>query len=201
MPTFISLVRHGLVHNPQRILYGRRPRFRLSQEGRQQAQAAAGYLADRPLVALYSSPMLRARQTARIILASRPELPLRISGYLHEVYVVYEGHPISELEARQWDLYSDNPPPYEQPPDILQRVQQFVARARRRYPGQHVAAVTHGDPVLFMIRWASQTSSSGRNLLDLDLPDPYPAPASVTTFTYQTDEADEIPAMAYVRPY
>jgi broad specificity phosphatase PhoE len=90
-PTSISFVRHGLVHNPQQILYGRLPRFRLSAEGQRQAQAAADYLRARPFAALFSSPMLRARQTANIILTTQRGLPLRISTYLNEVYVGYQG--------------------------------------------------------------------------------------------------------------
>jgi len=58
------LARHGEVHNPSRVLYGRLPRMQLSPEGRRQAQALADFLGPRPLAAIYSSPMLRARRTA-----------------------------------------------------------------------------------------------------------------------------------------
>ena len=38
-PTSISFVRHGHVHNPENIVYGRLPGFRLSDLGRRGAQA------------------------------------------------------------------------------------------------------------------------------------------------------------------
>ena len=64
--TSIFFVRHGHVYNPQKILYGRLPGFRLSDLGREQAQAAAVALRDIPLAAAFSSPQLRTRQTAAI---------------------------------------------------------------------------------------------------------------------------------------
>ena len=36
--TTVHLVRHGEVHNPERILYGRLPGYRLSARGEQMAQ-------------------------------------------------------------------------------------------------------------------------------------------------------------------
>ncbi len=67
MPTTITFIRHGEVHNPQRILYGRLPRFALSEQGRAEAQAVAATLRDVPVATVYSSPLLRARQTAQAI--------------------------------------------------------------------------------------------------------------------------------------
>src|SRR6476469_2116957 len=61
----VHLVRHGEVDNPDRVLYGRLPGFKLSELGERQAAAAAQYLADEFDVGyLVSSPLERARQTA-----------------------------------------------------------------------------------------------------------------------------------------
>jgi len=51
--TSISLIRHGHVHNPDNIVYGRLPGFRLSELGREQAQAVAAYWRDKPLAAVF----------------------------------------------------------------------------------------------------------------------------------------------------
>jgi broad specificity phosphatase PhoE len=167
-PTLISFVRHGLVHNPQQILYGRLHRFRLSAEGQRQAQAAADYLRAKPFAALFSSPMLRARQTAKIILTTGPELPLRISSYLNEVYVGYQGRLLAEMKAQNWDIYTGFAAPYEQPGDILSRVRRFIAKGRRQYPGQHIVAVTHGDPIVFLMLWARDAPVNRSGLQALD---------------------------------
>ena len=63
--TCIHLIRHGEVHNPEQILYGRLPRFRLSARGRAQARSAGDHLREHDLRAVFSSPLLRTRQTAK----------------------------------------------------------------------------------------------------------------------------------------
>jgi len=63
--TVVHLLRHGEVDNPRGIIYGRLPGYHLSANGRAMAEAAADYFAERPVVALYSSPLERAQETAR----------------------------------------------------------------------------------------------------------------------------------------
>ena len=47
--TVVHLLRHGEVHNPDGVLYGRIPGFRLSENGRDQADIVAKALADADL--------------------------------------------------------------------------------------------------------------------------------------------------------
>ena len=68
--TVVHLLRHGEVFNPDRVLYGRLPGFRLSELGVRQAQAAAEWLGQRDIGYLVSSPLERARQTAEPIAAA-----------------------------------------------------------------------------------------------------------------------------------
>ena len=62
----IHLVRHGEVHNPEGILYGRLPHFRLSERGHEMAALAAKELKARGVKvgALDASPLLRTREAA-----------------------------------------------------------------------------------------------------------------------------------------
>ncbi len=62
----LHLVRHGEVHNPDRVLYGRLPNFTLSVAGRQMARQAAEYVhgLERPIGALVCSPLQRTRESA-----------------------------------------------------------------------------------------------------------------------------------------
>jgi broad specificity phosphatase PhoE len=50
--TTVHLLRHGEVHNPDGVLYGRLPGFRLSELGERQAVAAAEWLAGRDIAHL-----------------------------------------------------------------------------------------------------------------------------------------------------
>ena len=60
----VHLLRHGEVYNPDRVLYGRLPGFRLSDLGIAQALLAAQFLATRDVGYLVASPLERAQQTA-----------------------------------------------------------------------------------------------------------------------------------------
>lgn len=205
MPTRVSLIRHGHVHNPQRILYGRLPGFGLSERGRAEAQvmaAAVRELVPSPSV-LYSSPLLRARQTAAAVLAQNPHLKLHISSLLSEVHTSFQGRPLTELEQLKFDLYIHNLPGYEQPQDVLTRMRQFIARMRRRHAGEHVLAVTHGDPITFVIQWAVGLPIGPRwreALVEFGLSGGYPATVSMTTLTFESDNPDERPMLNYAEP-
>jgi len=62
----IHLVRHGEVHNPERVLYGTMPGFGLSALGHRMAESAARALHDQgaPVRRIISSPLQRAQESA-----------------------------------------------------------------------------------------------------------------------------------------
>ncbi len=202
-PITIYLIRHGEVHNPHNILYGRMPRFRLSDLGRRQARAAGRWLKGRPLSAIVCSPMLRAQQTAKEIIAYTQNLRLGTSKLLNEVCTSYEGRPGAEIDARKGDVYTGADTCSEQPEDVVMRTRKFIARMRRQYAGGRVVAVTHGDIVTFMVLWAKGedlTPGNKNRLLQVGFPTAYPAHASVTTLTYHTTDSDEKPNLSYLIP-
>jgi len=201
--TQLIFVRHGHVYNPQNILYGRLPRFRLSQKGLRQAQSVAHALKDQSLAAVFSSPMLRARQTANQILNFHPDLKLQISKHLTEVYTPFEGCASRKVDELGGDLYTGSGPPFEQPQDIVDRIQLFIARIRKKYLGRKIVVVTHGDNITFMLLWAKKlalTPQYKRNLSVTGILDHYPATTSMTTFIYRTSLDAEVPEVVYIRP-
>jgi len=146
--TRIFFVRHGEVHNPGGVFYGRLPRFRLSEEGRAQAAAAARDLAAEPLAAIYTSPLLRARQTGAIIAGAHPGVPIRRADDILEIRSRRQGETVAALDADRWNFYE--PPKYaddETIAAIAARIERFCRAVLRRHPGRAVAAVTHGDVV------------------------------------------------------
>jgi broad specificity phosphatase PhoE len=200
--TTVWLVRHGYVHNPKKVIYGRLPRFRLSERGVEEARAAARMMSEMTLHAAYSSPLLRARQTAREILAYHPQLRLRQSLLLNEVFTAFEGQPSQVGENRRDDYYTGVGPPYEQPADIVGRVRAFFENARRHHAGENVLAVTHGDIILFTTLWARGLAPSAENKADLRALglNGYPATGSLTAFTFRTASPDELPDVRYLLP-
>ncbi len=190
--SWLSFIRHGEVHNPDQVYYGRLPGYRLSSRGEQEATTAVYRLQHhaQPVSAIYHSPLLRTTQTATIIhTALGLTTPLRAEPLLLEIHSPYDGTPIPEMDARNWNFYTDIPATYEQPEDILARVQQFIAHVRAHHSGEHVAAVTHGDVITFTLQWLmslpishdSKPKMHGRGLTD-----EYVATASVTTLTLTT---------------
>ena len=63
--TVVHLLRHGEVHNPDGILYGRLPDYHLSDIGRQMAERVATTVKDRDITHLVASPLERAQETAQ----------------------------------------------------------------------------------------------------------------------------------------
>jgi broad specificity phosphatase PhoE len=150
--TTIWLARHGEAHNPRELLYGRLPRVRLTPEGRRQAHALANFLAPRPLAAIYSSPMLRARRTAEAVLATRADVSrIRIDSDLQEVRNSWEGQPLRTLEEINYEIYGNPRSPDDESMQMIHdRMQRWLERVLRRHTGADVLGVSHGDPVLIL---------------------------------------------------
>ena len=157
----------------------------------------------RSVVAVFSSPLLRARQTAEQILSTQPRLKLRQSKLLLEIHSPWDGKPAAVVDRRKDDIYSGSGPQFEQPRDVALRIRQFFKRVLRDYSGEHVAAVTHGDVIAFAVLWANRAELSARKkaaLHKFGITDGYPATASITTFLYDSDSVDDQPRILYSRP-
>jgi broad specificity phosphatase PhoE len=151
--TTVWLARHGEVHNPAEVLYGRLPRMRLSHEGVRQAEALAAFLSSRQLAAVYSSPLLRARATAGTILESQCALDrVRIDRDLQEIRTGWQGQPLSALARINWDFYAN--PRCENDESLLMiytRMRRWLDRMLVRHAGSEVVGVSHGDPILILV--------------------------------------------------
>lgn len=94
--TRVHLVRHGEVHNPGGVLYGRLPHFHLSENGKKMARAAALALKEAGIqpTKLIVSPLLRTQQSAEPIaelFSTKPDLDERII----EPFNFFEGRKVS----------------------------------------------------------------------------------------------------------
>lgn len=189
--TTVYIVRHTDVHNPDDILYGRLPRFGLSELGKKQAAVTAEVLAGVPVQAFYTSPMLRAKQTAQVIAAKHPGVPIHVSQWLNEVKTGWQGRPHHELEAFKFDFYNRPVYPHDEGLDaIWVRISNFVRRVRRTHPGGSVVAVTHGDVVAL--------ARAGFRGLPIEigsirLPHPYPGKGGLLRLTFN-DPLATLPA-------
>jgi alpha-ribazole phosphatase len=127
----------------------------LSPAGRRQAAALARSLAELPLAAVYTSPLVRARETGRPIAVARG-LELRVHGDLRELdFGELEGMRYEDVARDRPELFHawmDEPagvrfPGGESLTELRGRVLPAFDEIRGRHEGQAVAAVAHGGVV------------------------------------------------------
>ncbi|MBZ4397877.1 histidine phosphatase family protein [Myxococcus sp. MISCRS1] len=150
--TRMVLVRHG---KPSEEMKGRcygRLDVGLAPEGHVQAERAARLLARVELHGLYSSPRLRALDTAKRLTEGRG-LELRVEEAFREIdFGLFEGLTYEEAERRFPAVYAEwmtHPaqvrfPEGETFSEMRERVRAGGRALRARHPGQCFALVSHG---------------------------------------------------------
>jgi len=162
--TVVHLLRHGEVHNPDHILYGRIPGYHLSANGRQMADAAADFFDGRPVTALFASPLERAQETAQPV-AGRLGLPITTDDRLIESANVLEGKAISlaglAVNPLNWRyLWNPFEPSWGEPyTEVVARVGLVIDRAREAARGKEAVCVSHQLPI-----WVSRLAAEHRRL-------------------------------------
>ena len=192
----LHLVRHGEVHNPGRVLYGRLPHFRLSDDGRDMARAAAHYVQslDRPVAALYASPLQRTRESAEPFTTAFGLDPM-IDERIIEPTNVFEGqrmtralrNPVNWFHLRNPDLPSWGEP-YRA---VVARMDAAMRDAWNAAASGDVVLVSHQLPI-----WITHLAVEGERLRH----DPRRrrcALSSVTSFELSGDRWREV---SYVEP-
>jgi broad specificity phosphatase PhoE len=195
--TVVHLLRHGEVDNPSGVIYGRLPGYHLSANGRAMAEAAAGYFAERPVVALFSSPLERARETARPV-AERLGLPIVVDDRLIESWNHFEGLKFgvgdgSLRHPRHWPhLINPFRPSWgESYREVAARMLAAMETAREAALGQEAVCVSHQLPI-----WIARRAAEGRRLWH----NPAAREAalgSVTSFAYT---GDHLAGVSYTVP-
>src|SRR5215472_10549235 len=151
--TVVHLLRHGEVENPAGIIYGRLPGYHLSATGRLMASAAADFFAERAVVAIFSSPLERAQETARPV-AERLGLPIVTDDRLIESWNHFEGLRFGVGDGAlknpaHWQrLINPFRPSWGEPyRDVAGRMLSVMADARETAAGREAVCVTHQLPI------------------------------------------------------
>jgi broad specificity phosphatase PhoE len=195
--TTVHLLRHGEVHNPGGVLYGRLPGYRLSTTGEAMASAAAEWFAGKDVTHLVSSPLERAQQTAAP-LANALSLPVHIDERLIEAGNAFEGMAVAggagvfRAPRNWWKLRNPLQPSWGEPyVEIAARMLAAVEAARDAARGHAAVLVSHQLPI-----WTTRLHLEGRRYLH----DPRRrrcALASVTSLSY---DGDRFTGVAYAEP-
>jgi broad specificity phosphatase PhoE len=166
MSTTVHVARHGEVENPNKILYGRQPGWRLSDRGQQMAQTLGEWSKPLNIGALHVSPLQRAQETAAPI-ARAHGLEITTDERLIEAGNVFEGksfelgsgvlkHPSS------WrHLYNPWKPSWGEPyEEQINRMLAAVFAAHKAANGKDAIIVSHQLPI-----WILRSAIEGRSLL------------------------------------
>jgi probable phosphoglycerate mutase len=151
--TTILLARHGETDwNSERRWQGHEDRP-LNEVGRAQARELADSLADHAIDVVYSSDLVRARETAQIV-ADRVGLAVEVDAGLREVDVGdWSGRVQSEIEGadpegfRRWREGGKGWNGGESYEEMGARVVAAVLRLAARHPGETLLLVTHGGSI------------------------------------------------------
>ncbi len=196
--TVVHLLRHGEVHNPSGILYGRLPGYNLSELGQLMAKTVAKAVAGRDITAVYSSPLERAQQTAAPVAAALG-LDIVTDERLLEAGNLLEGRTVGTglriLRSPRNYRYFWNPmrPSWGEPyPVIVARMRSMVEEAREAVRGHEAVLVSHQLPI-----WAIRMAAEGRRRLWHDPRRRQCALASLTTFTF---DGDRLISVGYSEP-
>jgi probable phosphoglycerate mutase len=149
----LYFVRHGESEaNTQHVISNYGSHFGLTELGRQQVHVLAERLKNLPITTMYSSPVLRAMDTADILYQSL-DLPYRVSEALREYHCgLLEGKSDEESWRlhrqyyEDWTLrqdYLSKPEGGESFVDIQQRFLPFI-ESLKRDDDDHVLLVGHG---------------------------------------------------------
>jgi broad specificity phosphatase PhoE len=195
--TVVHLLRHGEVHNPTKVLYGRLPGFHLSDLGREMAVRAAAALADRDVVAVIASPMERAQETAEPIAAAH-SLPIGVDPRLVEASNVFEGQRVSVgdgvlRQPRAWrHLYNPFRPSWGEPyVELAARMRLAVVAAREAARGHEAVCVSHQLPI-----WVARLDAEQRRFVH----DPRRRQCSLASLTSLTYDGDRLVSITYTEP-
>jgi broad specificity phosphatase PhoE len=162
--TTILLARHGETD------WNREGRFQghadppLNETGRTQAAELGTKLADVKLAAIYSSPLRRALETARVVAAAHRLEPILVDA-LREVDVgSWQGLTRAEIEARfpeqftRWLDYDQGWEDGESYDEMGRRAVAALLELAAAHDGQRILAVTHGGPIRAAFAFADGTS-------------------------------------------
>ena len=195
--TTVHLLRHGEVHNPGAVLYGRLPGFRLSEDGEQMARDAAEALRGRDVTAVVASPLQRAQETAGPI-ADAFGVPIGCDERLIESGNYFEGMTVGVGDGafqrpQHWpQLRNPFTPSWGEPyVEIAQRMLAAAESARDQALGHEAVCVSHQLPI-----WTVRRYVEGRKLWHR----PDRRQCGLASLTSLTWEDDRIVTVTYSEP-
>jgi broad specificity phosphatase PhoE len=190
--TVVHLLRHGEVHNPHGVLYGRLDGYHLSDLGQQMARTVGRHLADHDITLVVASSLIRAQETAAPI-AAEHGLDVVTDDRVLESVNLFEGEQINAgpsafAHPRHWaKLVNPFKPSWGEAYELIaRRMLAAIEDARLAAEGHEAVIVSHQLPI-----WTVRNRLMGRRLWH-DPRHRQCSLASLTTLTYQDGELESV---------
>jgi broad specificity phosphatase PhoE len=195
--TIVHVLRHGEVYNPEKVLYGRLPGYRLSELGVQMAKAAAQAVAEKDITYVVASPLERAQQTAAPI-ADQFGLPIAVDERLIESGNFFEGKRVGAgdgafRDPRNWWVLRDPVTPSWGEPytAIASRMFAALLAIREAAEGHEAVCVSHQLPI-----WTLRRHVERKRLWH----DPRKRECNLASYTSFHFEDTKVVGVAYSEP-
>ncbi|MGO1315930.1 MAG: histidine phosphatase family protein [Cellulomonadaceae bacterium] len=206
--TTVHLLRHGEVHNPAGVLYGRLPGYHLSVLGGEMAERVARYLGGHTVPTtppgteperhdvthVIASPLQRAQETAAPV-AREFGLDIETDERLLEAENSFEGEIVGSTlrRPRSWPRLVNPLRPSWGEPYVRQaaRMRAAIEHARREAEGHEAVLVSHQLPI-----WIARLSYEGRRFPH----DPRKRQCSLASLTSLRFDGDRFVGLHYAEP-
>jgi len=197
MKTVVHLLRHGEVHNPTGVLYGRMPGYHLSDLGQEMAIRVADTVADRDITMVVSSPLERAQETATPV-AKALGVDIATDPRVIEATNVFEGKSfgvgdgVLKKPAAWRHLWNPIRPSWGEPyKQLVTRMMAAVYDARDAAVGHEALIVSHQLPI-----WTTRLHLENRSFLH----DPRRRQCTLCSLTSLTFDDDVLTTVSYSEP-
>jgi len=195
--TIVHLLRHGEVHNPDGVLYGRMDGYHLSDLGVKMAEKVAGAIGDRDITHLRVSPLARAQETAQPLATARG-LDMVTDVRVIESTNVFEGRRFGPGDGAfrkpsTWvHLWNPLRPSWGEPyKEVAARMLAAVEDARDAARGHEAVVVSHQLPI-----WVARLSAEKRRFLH----DPRKRQCTLCSLTSLHFRGDRLLQISYSEP-
>ena len=160
--TKLCLVRHGETDwNAQGRIQGRTD-IPLNENGRKQAQLCSKYFKDTEWDVIITSPLKRAKETAKIINEQLHVPIIEMEEFLERSFGDAEGKTREEREVQYPDhLY----PNQESREELIVRINSGLKHILQKFPSKKVLLVAHGAVIHTLLSFVSDDKISMDNYL------------------------------------
>src|SRR3989344_1173711 len=158
------LLRHGEALSNAKEFMSSWPELRrnpLTDHGKKTIRQAAKILKENRIDLIFSSDLLRAKQTAGIV-AKALKITPKFDRRLRELdFGIFNGKPKGDFDSyftKETERLGKSVPNGETYRDVAKRVWDFLRSTDKKYQGKHIVIVSHECPLLILMAKARKIS-------------------------------------------